>query len=58
LPHGGHWREALNSDSAIYGGSNCGNFGGVYAEEHRMHHQPYSAPLYLPPMSVLVFKHS
>jgi 1,4-alpha-glucan branching enzyme len=58
LPHGGHWREALNSDSAIYGGSNCGNFGGVYAEEHRMHHQPYSAPLYLPPMSVLIFKHS
>jgi 1,4-alpha-glucan branching enzyme len=58
LPHGGHWREALNSDSAIYGGSNCGNFGGVYAQEHRMHHQPYSAPLYLPPMSVLVFKHS
>ncbi len=33
LPQGGFWREALNSDSGFYGGSNQGNFGGVQAEE-------------------------
>ena len=29
LPHGGRWREALNTDSEHYGGSNVGNYGGV-----------------------------
>ena len=57
LPESGFWREALNSDSEIYGGGNHGNYGGVHAEEQRMHNQPYSAALALPPMSVLVFKH-
>ena len=56
LPEPGFWREALNSDSEIYGGGNHGNFGGVHAEEHRMHNQPYSAALVLPPMSMLIFK--
>jgi 1,4-alpha-glucan branching enzyme len=56
LPDAGFWREALNSDSEIYGGSNKGNFGGVQAEEFRMHNQPYSAALVLPPLSILVFK--
>jgi len=57
FPVGGPWREALNSDAAIYGGSNQGNLGGVYAEPVRMHHQPHSAALLLPPLSVLVFQH-
>jgi len=57
LPKPGHWREALNSDSEIYGGSNKGNLGGVQAQEFRMHNQPYSTSLALPPLSVLVFKH-
>jgi 1,4-alpha-glucan branching enzyme len=57
LPAGGSWREALNSDAAIYGGSNQGNLGGVQTEAVRMHHQPFSAPLLLPPLSVLVFRH-
>jgi 1,4-alpha-glucan branching enzyme len=55
LPQGGHWREALNSDSAIYGGSNQGNLGGVAAQEHPIHNQPFSAEFTLPPMSVTVF---
>jgi 1,4-alpha-glucan branching enzyme len=33
VPFAGHWREALNSDSALYGGTNVGNFGGVRASE-------------------------
>ena len=31
VPFGGKWREALNSDSAHYGGSNVGNAGAVEA---------------------------
>ena len=29
VPFGGRWREALNSDSSLYGGTNVGNSGGV-----------------------------
>jgi 1,4-alpha-glucan branching enzyme len=56
LPQGGFWREVLNSDSEIYGGSNMGNLGGVTAEEYQVHQQPYSAAFSLPPLSVVVFK--
>ena len=32
MPQAGRWREALNTDSDAYGGSNQGNLGGVVAE--------------------------
>ena len=35
LPENGYWREILNSDSFVYGGSNTGNAGGIWAENHR-----------------------
>ena len=54
LPHPGKWREALNSDAGIYGGSNVGNLGGVLARDHKWHNQHYSAELTLPPLSVVV----
>jgi len=57
LPLGGYWREVLNSDSEIYGGSNRGNLGGVTTENHPAHNQQFSAPLILPPMSVIAFRH-
>jgi 1,4-alpha-glucan branching enzyme len=56
LSRGGFWREVLNSDSADYGGSNQGNKGGVPAEEIKIHNQPWSAELTLPPMSIVVLK--
>ncbi len=56
LPLGGFWREALNSDSGFYGGSNQGNFGGVQAEAYKTHRQPFSAPFTLPPLSVIAFR--
>ncbi len=56
LPAGGSWREALNSDAAIYGGSNQGNYGGVAAEPVPLHGQPFSANFNLPPLSVVVFQ--
>jgi 1,4-alpha-glucan branching enzyme len=55
LPRPGFWREALNSDAELYGGSNWGNLGGVTAEAYQVHHQPYSAPLTLPPLSLVAF---
>jgi 1,4-alpha-glucan branching enzyme len=56
LPRGGRWREILNSDAAIYGGSNSGNLGGVMAGDYKCHNQPCSAEFTLPPMSILAFK--
>mgnify|MGYP003293010128 CR=1 FL=1 len=32
LPQAGRWRELINTDAEVYGGSNTGNFGGVDAE--------------------------
>ena len=56
LPRPGRWREVLNSDSAVYGGSNVGNFGGVMAENLPWQNQPCSAGFTLPPLSVIVFQ--
>src|SRR6266568_4716912 len=53
LPQGGYWREALNSDSAIYGGGNVGNLGGVLAQDYQTHNQPFSAEFTLPPLGVI-----
>ena len=30
MPRGGYWKEVLNSDATIYGGSGLGNCGGVH----------------------------
>jgi 1,4-alpha-glucan branching enzyme len=46
----------LNSDAAVYGGSNMGNLGGVLAEEKKCHNQPASAEFTLPPLSIVVFR--
>jgi 1,4-alpha-glucan branching enzyme len=56
LPAAGRWREVLNSDAAIYGGSNMGNLGGVSAEERPGHGFPASAALTLPPLATLFFE--
>jgi 1,4-alpha-glucan branching enzyme len=53
LPHGGAWRECLNTDSGHYGGSNVGNHGRLIAEEHAAHGQLWSATFTLPPLGVL-----
>ena len=56
LPRAGKWREVLNSDAEIYGGSNQGNYGGVTAENQACHNQQHSAEFNLPPLSVIVFQ--
>ncbi len=54
LPRGGRWREALNTDSRIYGGSDVGNAGTVYAESVPWHGQPVSAVVTLPPLATVL----
>jgi len=56
VPHGGYWREMLNSDAREYAGSGLGNMGGVQAEEIPMHGRPFSLSLTLPPLAALFFK--
>ncbi|NUT45896.1 MAG: 1,4-alpha-glucan branching protein GlgB, partial [Saccharothrix sp.] len=53
LPVAGRWREVVNTDSEVYGGSGVGNLGVVEAEERPWHGRPASAVLQLPPAGVL-----
>ena len=55
VPRGGYWRELLNSDAEIYGGSGQGNLGGVESTPLAMHGHYHSLNLTLPPLSVLCF---
>ncbi|HWA99255.1 MAG TPA: 1,4-alpha-glucan branching protein GlgB [Pirellulales bacterium] len=56
LPEPGWFREISNSDSTYYGGSDMGNGSGVMSEEIPWHGRPFSAPLVLPPLSVVMLK--
>ncbi len=53
LPLAGRWREALNSDAEIYGGSGMGNMGAVTADGEPWNGQPTSATVVLPPLGSL-----
>ena len=57
VPHIGFWRELLNSDSSMYGGSDIGNLGGVHTVPVPFHGRPHSINLTLPPLGILVLKH-
>jgi 1,4-alpha-glucan branching enzyme len=56
VPLNCHWREMLNSDAPLYGGSGQGNDGGVTANPLPVHGRPYSLSLTLPPLGIVVFK--
>jgi 1,4-alpha-glucan branching enzyme len=53
LPRSTRWREAINTDSTFYGGSDVGNLGGVQPEPIPWHGQPFSAELTLPPLAAV-----
>jgi 1,4-alpha-glucan branching enzyme len=57
VPHGGIWKERLNSDAHDYGGSGMGNMGGVEAAPLGCHGRHFSLTLVLPPLSILFFTH-
>jgi 1,4-alpha-glucan branching enzyme len=56
VPAGGIWREALNSDAPLYGGSGQGNLGGMEAFPLPMHGRPHSLNITVPPLSIVVFQ--
>jgi 1,4-alpha-glucan branching enzyme len=53
LPRACRWREALNTDSTFYGGSDVGNLGGVEPEPIPWNGQPVSAEVTLPPLAAV-----
>jgi 1,4-alpha-glucan branching enzyme len=56
VPAGGHYREILNTDAEIYGGSNVGNAGGVWGVGESHAGRPFHLDLRLPPLGVLYLK--
>ena len=57
VPRPGRYREALNTDSALYGGGNVGNGGrDLVAEDRPWMNRPWSLELTLPPLAVLVLE--
>ncbi len=55
LPRAGYWREIVNSDAEIYGGSGRGNFGGITAGTESSHDKPASARITVPPLATIYF---
>ena len=55
VPSAGFWRELLNSDAKIYGGSGRGNLGGVQTSGIPWHGQPDSITIQLPPLACVMF---
>ncbi|MCX5723834.1 MAG: 1,4-alpha-glucan branching protein GlgB [Nitrospirae bacterium] len=56
VPSAGYYRELLNSDASVYGGSNLGNTGGLQSSDVPSHDLPYSLVVTLPPLSVIFLK--
>jgi len=56
VPHGGFYRELLNTDAGLYGGTDIGNAGGVVAEAVPRHGHAYSLELTLPPLAALILQ--
>jgi 1,4-alpha-glucan branching enzyme len=56
VPQPGFYREILNTDSALFGGTNMGNSGGLMAKEQPSHGRPCRLSITLPPLAVVAFK--
>ena len=56
LPSSGWWREILDTDAMVYGGSGTGNMGGIEATDSPQHGRPASATIVLPPLATVYFQ--
>ena len=54
VPQAGRWHERLNTDAALYGGSDVGNLGAVDSNDKPCHGQPCSLSLTLPPLAAVI----
>jgi 1,4-alpha-glucan branching enzyme len=57
LPRAGRWREVLNTDAALYGGSNRGNAGVIQTDDQPQHGHPASAALVVPPLAAIMLRY-
>jgi len=58
VPEGGWYRELLNSDGEMYGGSNMGNGGGLLADDQPSHGFNHSLTVTVPPLGFVLLKNS
>jgi len=56
VPEAGRYVELLNSDSAVYGGSNVGNAGAIESVPTPAHGRLHRLSLTLPPLGCLFLK--
>ena len=56
VPNPGLYREIMNTDAALYGGSNVGNMGGQQATDQPAQGRPQSLVLTLPPLAAIFLK--
>jgi 1,4-alpha-glucan branching enzyme len=56
VPQPGFYKEVLNTDAAIYGGSNVGNQGGLYSDPVPQTGREHSIALTLPPLATVFLK--
>ncbi len=56
VPAKGYWKEVLNTDAKVYGGTGRGNFGGVETVPISLHGRPYSLTVNVPPLGVVFFR--
>jgi 1,4-alpha-glucan branching enzyme len=57
VPARGVWRELLNTDAEVYGGSGWGNLGRIESSPLPSHGLLHSIRVVLPPLAVLVLRH-
>ncbi len=57
VPAEGFYTERLNTDAAIYGGSNVGNSGGVQSQHVSWEDRPHSIEMVIPPLATVIFEH-
>ncbi len=53
VPRPGFWRELVNTDAAVYGGSNMGNAGGIDTTDRQIHGEAQALLLTLPPLATV-----
>ena len=56
VPLEGAWKEILNSDAPLYGGTGQGNFGGLSTIPLPIHGRPFTLNMRLPPLGVIAFQ--
>lgn len=56
VPLAGYYRECINTDSSLYGGSNVGNATGLSTKEKPYAGQPHQLSMSIPPLATMIFE--